>query len=131
MDDLSETLNSILSDPSAMEQIKALGGMLGISPQQGAQQVSPPPVQPVHPQPPPAASSMTSALSGMNMPNPEMLGMIMKFAPLLGKMNEENESTRLLYALRPFLSEKRRPRVDQAIRMLGMMRMLPLLKEIM
>ena len=117
MDDLSEKLNSILSDPAAMEQIKALGGMLGIS------QEPPPPK-------PSVTSTETNMLSGLQMPDADTMGMIMRFAPLLGRMNEENDSTRLLSALRPFLSEKRRPRVDQAIRMLSIMRLLPLIKEI-
>ncbi len=114
MDDISEKINSILSDPSAMEQIKALGGMLGLD-QNGSK--------------PPPAQKPSNALSGINMPDPASMSMIMKFAPLLGRINEENESTRLLAALRPFLSEKRRPRVDQAIRMLSIMRMLPMLRE--
>ena len=63
------------------------------------------------------------------MPDPDMLGMVMKLAPLLGSMNEENDSTRLLYALKPFLSEKRRQRIDKSVRLLGIMRILPLIKE--
>ena len=122
MDDLSEKLNSILSDPSAMDQIRALGGMLGLS------QDTPPP----QPKPQPSVSTNTGGnlLAGLQMPDPDTMGMIMRFAPLLGRMNEENDSTRLLTALRPFLSEKRRPRVDQAIRMLSIMRLLPLVKEL-
>ena len=58
-----------------------------------------------------------------------MLGTMMRLAPLLGAMNEENDSTRLLYALKPFLSEKRRRRIDQSVRLLGIMRILPLIKE--
>ena len=44
--------------------------------------------------------------------------------------NEENDSTRLLNALRPFLSEKRRVRIDGSIRLLSLMRILPLLKGV-
>lgn len=143
MADIMETVNSILSDPSAMEQLKALGGMLGVG---EAAEKSSEPAPPPKPEPPAAdgIASLLASLSGgnsqgtsappsaapMNMPSPEMMGMIMKFAPLLGSMNEENDSTRLLYALKPFLSEKRRKRVDQSVRILGIMRILPMVKEI-
>ena len=35
--------------------------------------------------------------------NPEMLQSIMKIAPLLSSVQQEDDNTRLLYALRPFL----------------------------
>lgn len=99
-----------MNDPDAMEQIKALGSMMGLTGDKPK------------PEPPPAA--------GLSAPDGEMAGMMMKLMPLLGSMNEENDSTRLLYALRPFLSEKRRARVDQAARMLSLMRVLPMLKTL-
>lgn len=112
MADLSDTIGSILNDPSAMEQIKALGGMLGIG---GSDSPAPPPPKPES--------------AGISAIDPGMMGMMMKLMPLMGKFNEENDSTRLLYALRPFLSEKRQSRVDSAVRLLSIMRVLPLLKE--
>ena len=109
MADLDKTLNSILSDPEAMEQIKALGEAMGISvPEEKSQ---------------PVPQSVAA-------PSGEMLGMMMKLAPLLSSFNEENDSTRLLNALRPFLSEKRRVRIDGSIRLLSLMRILPLLKGV-
>ena len=108
MADLDKTISSILNDPEAMEQIKALGDAMGIS----LPEEKPPPVQ-----------ESPAPVSG------EMLGMMMKLAPMLGAINEENDSTRLLYALRPFLSEKRRVRVDKAVRLLSLMRAVPMLRE--
>ena len=58
-----------------------------------------------------------------------MLGSMMKLAPLLSSVSREDDSTRLLRALRPLLSDSRRRRVDEALKILQMMRMLPLLKE--
>ena len=108
MADLDKTLNSILSDPEAMEQIKARGEAMGISvPEEKSQ---------------PVPQSVAA-------PSGEMLGMMMKIAPMLEAMNEENDSTRLLYALQPFLSEKRRGRVDKAVRLLSLMRAVPMLRE--
>ena len=138
-----EAVNSILSDPSAMEQIKALGGMLGIG--EGEEKnVSPPPQKQTQTEP---INSLLSSLGvGSNksgtsvssqrdipagdMPSPEMLGMIMKFVPILRSMHEENDSTRLLHALKPFLSEKRQKRVEQSVKLLGIMKILPMVREI-
>ena len=39
------------------------------------------------------------------------------------------DSTRLLRALRPMLSERRRQKLDQALKLLQFMRVLPLLKS--
>lgn len=125
MADMSEALQSILSDPSAMEQIRELGGMLGLGSETSAAQKEPP-------KQPDGISSLLSSLGNnqsSSAPNADMIGMMMKLAPLLGSMNEENDSTRLLYALKPFLSEKRRRRIDQSVRLLGIMRILPLIKE--
>ena len=118
MDDFSEKIGSILSDPSMMEQIKSLGSMLGVSepPQQKSPEPSPPP--------------QSGGLLGASSFSPEMIGMFMKFAPLISSMNEENDSTRLLYALRPFLSEKRQSRIDGSVHLLNLMRVLPMLKEV-
>ena len=68
MADLDKTLNSILSDPEAMEQIKALGEAMGISvPEEKSQ---------------PVPQSVAA-------PSGEMLGMMMKIAPMLEAMNED------------------------------------------
>lgn len=123
MDDLSSKLGSLLSDPSIMEQISSLAGILGSE----ATPQSPP--QPPAPQSPPSAQSGAGLPTGLSMPDPQMLGMMMKLAPLLGAMNEENNSTRLLHALRPFLSEKRQSRLDSTVRLLGLLRLLPMIRE--
>lgn len=58
-----------------------------------------------------------------------MLGMLMKAAPLLNAAGQEDDATRLLAALRPLLSESRRKRLDEAGRILRLMRLLPLLRQ--
>lgn len=118
MEDLQKKISDLLSDPSSMEQIKALSGMLGMA---------------NHTEEKPKKEN-TAALAGLgsvipNMGNPEMLGTVMKLAPLLGSMNQENESTRLLMALKPFMSSQRQRKIDEAIRLMGLMRMLPMLKS--
>ena len=52
-----------------------------------------------------------------------------KAAPLLSGIQQDTDSTRLLRALRPMLSERRRQKLDQALKLLQFMRVLPLLKS--
>ncbi len=44
--------------------------------------------------------------------------LLFKLQGLMGNQNQQDERSALLLALRPFLSEERRPQVDQAIKML-------------
>lgn len=105
MEDLSEKLASLLSSPEGMQKIQsamaALGGAL-------PQEDTPPP-------PPPE--------SGADM---AMLG---KILPLLSNLNQENEDTRLLSALRPYLHGQRAQRLEESMRLMQLMRLLPLLTE--
>lgn len=56
---------------------------------------------------------------------------LMKIMSLLNKLKNQPEDQRvkLLYALRPMLTEKRRHKVDQAVQMMRIMAILPLLRE--
>ncbi len=55
--------------------------------------------------------------------------MLARLAPLLSGLKNEDENTRLLNSLRPFLSGDREKRLDEAIRMLRMLKVMPLLKD--
>lgn len=105
MEDLSEKLAGLLSSPEGMQKIQsamaALGGAL-------PQEEAPPP---------------PSAESG---PDMAMLG---KILPLLSNLNQENEDTRLLSALRPYLHGQRAQRLEESMRLMQLMRLLPLLTE--
>ena len=193
MDDLTQQLNQILSDPQSMQQIQGILGSLGMNGGgggSGAPAAAPPaPAQAPAPQSAPtpassgggfdmsalsgalsslgglgglgsllgngggqAASTPASApapvqnplgalgalgglggLGGGGSPlggvTPEMLNMVTKLGPLLSQVNQEDDATRLLHALRPLLSEARQKKVDEAMKILQMMRLLPLLKE--
>lgn len=59
----------------------------------------------------------------------QMVAAISRIAPMLKKVNEEDDSTRFLRALRPLLGEARKSKLDESIKMMQMMRMLPLLKS--
>lgn len=106
---LQETLSSLLGGGGNQAQPglqNALAGLLG-----GGGQTQPSPSQ--------------SPLGGID---PGMLNSIMKLAPLLSSAQQDDDTTRLLYALRPLLGEDRRKKLDEAVKMLKMMKMLPLLK---
>ena len=104
MDDLNEKITALLSDPSAIEGIRNMAaGLLG----GGEPEIK---SEPTHEQP------------------DIDIGKIMG---IMGKLNkrENDERTSLLLALKPHISEKRRERVDRAIKILKLIDMLPLLQD--
>ena len=121
MDDLTRQLQSILSDPQTMGKLQGLLGSLG----QGEAE------KPPEPQPAAGASALAQLLPsqpGSGLP-PQALAALAQAAPLLVRASQEDDATRLLRALRPLLGEARQKKVDEAIRILHMLRLLPLLKE--
>ena len=58
----------------------------------------------------------------------QMMSAFSKIAPMMQQMNQEDDASRLLKALRPMLSPKRQTKLDEAIKIMRMMRMLPMLK---
>ena len=106
MDDLSEKITALLSDPSALEGIRSMAaGLLG--------------GEKAAPEPEPD--------SFVQMPDID-IGRLMSVIGQL-KNNKNDERTSLLLALKPHLSERRRERVDKAVKILKLLDMLPLLKD--
>ncbi len=64
--------------------------------------------------------------SGMN---GDLLSMAVKMGPILGALRQEDDSTRLLRALRPMLRPARQKKLDEALKLLQLLRALPLLKQ--
>lgn len=108
MDDLSEKLGSILSDPAAMKEIAQLASQLGVE--------SPG----VHKEPDPPKKQVSA----------DALGLMSGLMPLMGTLRQDDDTTRLLDAIRPFLSEERREKLDKAKKMLKMMKLLPMLRKL-
>ena len=75
-----------------------------------------------------AGLSGLGAGGGNQSVSPEMLQSILKIAPLLSSVQQEDDNTRLLYALRPFLKPQRQKRLDESANMMRMFKLLPLLK---
>ncbi len=109
MNDLSDKISELLSDPSGMEKIRQMASsLLGDAP----------------PEAPPA--SLPSALPAL----PEGLDLT-KIIPLVSRLSsqKDNKRTALLLSLRPHLSDERRERLDKAVQLLKLYDMLPLLKD--
>ena len=100
-----------MSDPEAMSQVQSLGKMLGLG---SGSNNEPPPPAPVE--------------NNNNIPN-EMISKFTQIMPLFSQLKQEDDTTRLLSALRPFLSEEKRIKLDSAKRILQFMKLIPLLKE--
>ena len=131
MDDMTSRLSEILNDPASMEKIKALASMFGSSNQQGGGGQVPAPPQQQRPQQyqqqsQPPQQSVQSAAPSID---PELMRSMMKLAPAFSHMRQDDSSTQLLRALRPFLGESRRGKLDEALRILQLMRMLPYLRN--
>ncbi len=107
-DDLGEKLNAFLSSPDAMEKLQGAMAAFGISPE------TPPEKKP---SPPPADDNLGD-LSGL-----------LKLAPLLSSLGQEDQNTVLLNALRPYLHGEREKRLDDSMKMMKLLKLLPLLQQ--
>ena len=76
--------------------------------------------------PPPSGSSMPD-FSGI-LGNAQMMA---KISSIMSAMNKKDGRTRLIEALKPLLSEKRRHRADEAMQMMKLFELLPTLTQIM
>ena len=106
MDDLNEKITALLSDPSALEGIRNMAaGLLG-----NVEAVPPSKVEeePI-------------------MPDIDIAKLMKIMGSLGGRKNDER--TGLLLALKPHISEKRRERVDRAVKILKLLDLLPLLQD--
>ena len=101
MSDFEEKLNTILSSPEAMAQVAALAQSLGSQEKEHQEETNITP----------SSDGIGNLLGALD---PAAIG---KFLPLLSEMNSPGNEQRqqFLYALRPFLKESRRDKVDKAL----------------
>lgn len=57
------------------------------------------------------------------------LSVLSRLAPLLGELSRRDERADFIAALKPLLSEERQKRADDAIKIIRLVSVLPLLKE--
>ena len=123
MGEFEEKLNAILSNPEAMAQVASLaqslgGGQSQQTPQTAAQERQDPQVSP-HQEPEKLSGfGDLSTLLGQIDPS-----IIARLLPLVQEMNRPEDSQRkqFLYALRPYLKESRRDKVDRALQIARML----------
>lgn len=118
MDELASKLNDLLGSADGMEKIRNLAAMLG-SQSQPAEREEPP-----GPAPPQEQASIAPPEGDR-----DLMRMMMKMAPLLARFRQEDDSTRLLRCLRPFLSEAKQKKLDEAVKLMQFMRVIPYLKD--
>ena len=134
MSELEEKLEHILGNPQAMAQIMSLAQSLnqsgpaagsGDSPQAQPEAAAPPP-SPAAPAPPPSPApagdggGLEGLLGGLD------LNMLSAAGRLLGGINSGDDDRRvaLLTALRPFVREQRYARLDKAIQIARLSRLI-------
>lgn len=112
MDDLTEKISGILNDPESMKQVRQMAESLFSS---KTEEVNKP-------------NDLSALLGGEGMPDPQQLELLLGLFSKLKSNNDDNTS-KLLLALKPHLSGDRRERVDTAIKILKLLELLPLIKE--
>ncbi len=107
MDDISSRISQILNSPDGMDTLK----------------------------------SMASAFLGNNEPtteqddeqslgiSPEQIKTFIGLSNALKKVNTDNSTTKLLYALRPHLGNEKREKIDKAIKFMKIMSLMPVIQE--
>ncbi len=145
---IQDKIGQILNDPEAMQQLKSLGAMMGLdtsnmsAPQNNnvanrqmpnlaqlgnmfANSNQTPPQQNFNP--------LSSQSSGFDMSsllsNQEAITTIARVMPLLQNMNADDETSKLLDALYPFLNGERKTKLEKAKKLLKIFKILPLLKN--
>lgn len=141
MSELEEKLESVLGNPQAMAQIMALAQSLnggGSPPAAGGGEPSQPQEQPQEqaqtqaqsPAPPPAPAAsggsgdgLGSLLGGLGSLDPKLLSAA---AGLIGQFNSgaDDQRVALLTALRPFVKEERYAKLDKAIQIAKLSRLI-------
>lgn len=132
MGEMEEKLNAILGDPSAMGQIMALAQSLGgkngggAAPIQAAPQPDPYDTPPPPPSPPqPVAPEDGSPLGLLGDIDPRMIQMGMQL--LQEYQGEDDRTMALLSALRPFVKEERFAKLDRAMQVSRLSRVIRVL----
>lgn len=78
------------------------------------------------PEPPPVTDAMPDLSSLLG--NAQMMG---KLTRIMGAMNKQDSRAELIKALKPLLSEKRRKKADEAMQLLRLFDILPMITELM
>lgn len=129
MDDLAKKLSELLNSPDGMQKLQqaaaSLGQMMGNSGEEEAavptEMPLPPAADPV-PAPSSPAPDIAEGLGGLG-----DMAAVARLLPLLSGVKKDDENTVLLKALRPYLQNERQQRLDETIKIMHMLQILPML----
>lgn len=122
MGEFEEKLNQILSSPQAMEQIMSLANSIAGAPGQSSDTPAPEAGPEQSPSPPAMgtpAGGLGSLLSSLD---PGAIGKVMELFSVY--QQQEDEKAQLLAALRPFLRPERQSKLDQAMQITRLSRVI-------
>ena len=120
MGELEEKLNAVLGDPQAMSQIMALAQSLGGPASAPSEQAAPAPKA----EPPSAGPDLSSLLEGLSGGGLDPRLMQVAFRVMNDPRANNDERVALLQALRPFVRERRYAKLDKAIQIARLARLI-------
>jgi len=121
MDDIASMITQFLESEEGMAQLSAVSQALGLGatePQQQAAQSNPG-----------ASGAFSSGSAQQSMPQID-INTLMMMQRAISMMGQEDKNTELLRALKPHFSPERAKKVDDAIRIMQLLRLMPLAKEL-
>lgn len=132
MDDLSSAIQGILGSEEGMSKLRDMAKALGLD---GTAAPTP------EPAPAPSGGTGLESLQALlgtagnhtapaapSLPNID-IHTIAKLQQAYAAFTASDKNTDLLRAIKPHLSEKRQKRVEEAVQLMGLLRLLPMLKE--
>lgn len=114
MDDIAGKLTELLSNPDILDTVKNLSGLFGAPANNESDK-----------------NTSEENENGTGFPDIDLgtMATVMKLIPLINSFSADDETIRLLNALRPFLGKERYKKLDGAIMLVRLMRILPALRE--
>lgn len=149
MDDLMNQLQEILGSEEGRQKLQAMAQMFGMNQGESSGSETKPAMQTAAPAPPSdqlgsmldqfleehgasgEPDGQQNSSGGLDLGGLDM-GMLMKLAPTLAKLNskKDDKNTQLIRAIKPHLRPERQQKADEALRMMQLLDLLPLLKEL-
>lgn len=109
MDDLASTILDLVGSDEGAKKLKSLAGLLlGDDSRE---------------------DHTDSDIKDTDLPDLDLIAMVSKLAPLLTSFNTDVEGAALLRALKPHLGKPKQQRVDEAIKIMKLMKLLPVITE--
>lgn len=113
MDDLTEKLQSLLSDPESLQNLASLAAMM-TAPQEETES---------------AAEQANETVCDEEQAGGFDFSKLLLLGEIMSQMQQKDKETELLLALKPYLSEERSKRVDRAVKLLRLYTIAMSLKE--